>query len=490
MAPEPARRRSALIFALDVTGGPDVVYRVAVYLQSLVGQLAQFPGLSERARIDLLLIDGSGAAQVSPDDLLAQARGAAQSASSAHSGASLGALIAHLKMLPFEGGGFHVLLLLTRPLAAGWSHQVEELRALVGSVTGLCCGPDAPPDIAIAISKDPGGTRVVNPLDAIKAQFDSIAAWLAASFGDSSAPVPAPSAAPPQPASAAQWRVVEPADKSDPSEHLRSEAITGAPGWGIVAASRRGKLHAHEGTYRDDEFAAGAHKGWNLIAVAAGAGSCRLSRVGARVATVAAVAGLRAGIDRFWHGTPADAPDTPDDAMRAVMRAGFEAAHAAVYTEAGRRAIHVRDLSSTLLVLAHGPHAPGATPWLAGGQIGDGLFLAVLGDAPPEVLGSADKGFYSGETIFLPSLPIAEWEQHIWAMPAPPDVTLLLAMTDGVADDLVPIGRNAPTLVSAVAQVVAGPAPARDLLETIGYDKRDSADDRTLAVIYRTKGRS
>ncbi len=483
---DPSRRRSALLFALDVTGGRDVVYRVAVYLQDLVTKLKVAPGLENRARINLLIFDEQAAMVVTQERLLELASAAAQTP---EKGARFQPLYDQIKQLPYEGGGFHTFIMLTRNPAEGWANDVAPLQNLVASVTGLCCGPACAPDVAIVLSKEPGGTRVVNPLDTIRKQFDSIATWLISNFADKPPEQPAPPEtapaeehAPPPMPTGAKWRVVEPQDRSDAVEHLVAEHLAGADGWQMIGASRRGKLHAHEGTYREDAFALGAHRGWQLIAVADGAGSCRLSRVGARIATQAAIAGMQAGLDRRWNGA---VDDIGEHMLRQVICAGIEEAHAAVYTEAGKRDIPVKDLSSTLLLLAFGP-TPSPQPFFAVGQIGDGMVLAVgEHDSDLQVLGAANKGYYAGETLFLPGVAASEWEAHAFAQPADPLPRMVLVMTDGVADDLMPLQRQAPILVKGVRDVIAKPQPERELLDILGYEKRDSADDRTLAVLYR-----
>jgi len=54
----------------------------------------------------------------------------------------------------------------------------------------------------------------------------------------------------------------------------------------IVISSKRGRSHAHEGTFRDDDFAVKSlADGWSIIAVADGAGSARLARAGSQFAT-------------------------------------------------------------------------------------------------------------------------------------------------------------------------------------------------------------
>lgn len=512
---EPQRTRSALQFVLDVTGGRDVVYRVVVYLQDLVQQLEHAAGLRNRARIDLILLGTQSAQLVLPERLLSMAAQAASHTDA--TGASLHPLLNQLKQLPFEGGGFHTFLLLTRDLASGWEGDVPTLQQMVGSVTGLCCGPACPPETAIKLSKEPGGTRIVNPLATIRSQFDSIADWLIANFADKppfpmadpavdiySAPTvryadlgrqtrprdaAPPSEVPPDPPPTpvivgAKWRVLEPTDRTDATEHLRAARLNGSSGWHMVGASRRGKLHAHEGTYRDDEFAFGTQHGWNLIAVADGAGSCRLSRVGARVTTDAAVTAMAAALTQFGQG---ETPDPLGD-LRAAIRAGFAAAHARVYEEAQRRGIPVRDLSATLLLLAHGPVArntPAAPAYMATGQIGDGMILMVDADQAMHLVGEANKGFYSGETVFLPSTTPADWESHVTVQQLTTPPRMVLVMTDGVADDLVPYQRQAPTLIKGVEGIFGARQPDQALLDVIAYEKRDSADDRTLVVLYQ-----
>jgi hypothetical protein len=519
--PEAPRSRSALQFVVDVTGGYDVVYRVVVYLQDLVRQLEDAAGLRSRARIDLILLSTQQAQLVLPERLLSMAT---QSASqSSPSGASLRPLVEQLKQLPYEGGGFHTFLLLTRNLAHGWESDVPTLQQMVGSVTGLCCGAACAPETAVKLSKEPGGTRIVNPLDTIRIQFDSIANWLIENFadkrditlGDPSIDIHnAPTVRyadlgrptrprdrqfvtdrqsgtdrqpdPPPPVPGAKWRVLEPADRSDATEHLRAAHITGATGWKMIGASRRGKLHAHEGTYRDDEFAFGMRDDWNLIAVADGAGSHKLSRVGARVSTEAAITAMRASLANFGQG---ETPDYVAD-LRGAIRAGFKAAHQRVNEEAQQRGIPVRDLSATLLLAAHGPvlrYTSSIPTFLATGQIGDGMILMVGQDHSLHLIGEANKGYYSGETIFLPGTTPNDWENHTLVQQIEQPL-MILVMTDGVADDLVPYQRQAPTLVKAIENVFGERQPDLALLETIGYEKRDSADDRTLVVLYRFTG--
>ncbi|PTT34778.1 protein phosphatase 2C domain-containing protein [Chryseobacterium sp. HMWF028] len=54
----------------------------------------------------------------------------------------------------------------------------------------------------------------------------------------------------------------------------------------IVVASKRGRSHAHEGKFREDDFAVNAlPEDWNIVSVSDGAGSAIAAREGSRVAT-------------------------------------------------------------------------------------------------------------------------------------------------------------------------------------------------------------
>ncbi|WP_248875329.1 PP2C family serine/threonine-protein phosphatase [Epilithonimonas zeae] len=54
----------------------------------------------------------------------------------------------------------------------------------------------------------------------------------------------------------------------------------------IVVASKRGRSHAHEGTFRDDDFVVKSlPDDWNVVAVADGAGSAKFARAGSKFVT-------------------------------------------------------------------------------------------------------------------------------------------------------------------------------------------------------------
>ncbi len=111
----------------------------------------------------------------------------------------------------------------------------------------------------------------------------------------------------------------------------------------LLGASRRGKSHAHAGTptARTRSRWPGANKArshggaWRF---ADGAGSCRLSRVGARIATQTAIAHVTGAL-------------TDDSDLRATIDGAARAALQEMKKEASQRPCDLSDLSCTLLIM-------------------------------------------------------------------------------------------------------------------------------------------
>ncbi len=126
----------------------------------------------------------------------------------------------------------------------------------------------------------------------------------------------------PSPSPTAQWKVVEPAASSDPVAHQECRFARRSESWSLIGASIRGKLHAHHGVWRDDAFAWGTTQDWTCIAVADGAGSASLSRVGARVACDEGVRALTEALGDFRLG-PESTPSQEDlQRLRGVGQRG------------------------------------------------------------------------------------------------------------------------------------------------------------------------
>lgn len=284
------------------------------------------------------------------------------------------------------------------------------------------------------------------------------------------------------PPAMAIWLEKEPEDRSDPAPHTLTGSLYHSSGWRTIAASSRGKMHAHEGTYREDAFALGALADWQFVAVADGAGSCRLSRIGSQLACDVAVETIKAVIEDKARELAAE------DLAKCALNEAVRQAVRSVSDEAERRQVRSKDLSSTLLLLMHHPlekcHVVGVL------EVGDGIIaLEVEGKEGKrlEVYDAEDHGEYSGETVFLPSRSAGQWAERVQVRTYAEPVHLVAIMTDGVADDFFPYQKNLGMLLKAVNdRVIAAEESAQEvaLLELLRYEKRGSFDDRTLAILY------
>jgi len=300
-----------------------------------------------------------------------------------------------------------------------------------------------------------------------------------------------PAASPPQ------WLVREPEDVADPTPH-EAEQFLSWDGWGLIAASVRGKLHAHQALWRDDAFAC-AHQGpWTVIAVADGAGSVPLSRVGSHLACGAALASLEDKLPGIPLPEPLPEPLPPSDVegVKGALVAAARRAKQAITTEADRRGRPTRDFHTTLLLVVH---RAGNNRDLVGVlQVGDGAVGLYTARGTCSILGVADHGNFASETRFLTMPGIEDEFDSRVRFALVEDMTALAVMTDGVADDFFPEAQRLGELFTGNEWRVEGGEkipppitlhpPPSTLLDWLRYEKKGSSDDRTLALLFRMQG--
>ena len=151
------------------------------------------------------------------------------------------------------------------------------------------------------------------------------------------------------PPAQAEWMVREPAERSDPVSHEECLFTHRDGPWRLLAASVRGKYHAHAALWCDDAYAWGSAGPWTVLAVADGAGSAPLSRIAAAVACAEGVRALKE--------KTADLPPEPEAAerLRAALAVAVLRAGEAVRSEAERRGRPEREFHTTCLLVIHGP---------------------------------------------------------------------------------------------------------------------------------------
>lgn len=236
----------------------------------------------------------------------------------------------------------------------------------------------------------------------------------------------------------------------------------------IFAARVRGKKHKHEGTNCDDWYEFDTLGDWVIGVVSDGAGSKKLSRIGAKISSEAACAYIKEQLGSWSSKSTSASLSMPYDSaefnnvcskLAEIMREAFSAAFSAVegacivrsedekYTEEIGRPCEIKDFSATLLASVMIPLENGES-FVISVTVGDGNIAAVNAEGDfsyaLKLLGGADKGGFSGETEFLDKTKTNE-KLYADTKIMRGKITSLMMMTDGVADDYYP---NSPNLLA------------------------------------------
>ena len=271
----------------------------------------------------------------------------------------------------------------------------------------------------------------------------------------------------------------------------------------LVAASKRGRSHAHKGTCRDDDFWIEAVDGWSIAVLADGAGSALYSRKGAQLAVNAAGTFIAEYI-REKATTVSDENKDLTDAMILTLKSqvqemvghaaltAFKALTEVVGTTVAEKPLLLSDLNTTLLI-AVSRRLKDKT-LIGTYTIGDGAVAILSGEQRVEMGGKPDSGEFAGGTRFLGSKFVTDelWERtKIFHLP---DVRQILLMTDGVSDpkfksDNALLDRTAwDELLVEISKATGFPNQVQDLnerlLDWLDFFVQGEHDDRTIAMIW------
>ncbi len=267
----------------------------------------------------------------------------------------------------------------------------------------------------------------------------------------------------------------------------------------LLAASVRGRSHAHRGDCRDDDMAfVDEVDGWSVLAVADGAGSAALSRYGARVAARTAANTAADQLCTLSGQAVLDALDTSDEnairqALEPILGHAARCAAEAVGAAAAADGVDVAALATTLILAVYRPTPAGA--FVAAIWVGDGAAAALSVGTQLLPLGAADSGEFAGQTRFLDAQLLADPAQAMARIRfgVVPQMTALLLMTDGVSDPCFESDRALGEreawergLWDRLAPVLndGPPDEARQrLARWLPFPARGHNDDRTLAVL-------
>jgi hypothetical protein len=293
-------------------------------------------------------------------------------------------------------------------------------------------------------------------------------------------------------------------------KHTASKELV-TPAARILAASQRGRSHAHEGTFRDDDFMVRYDKttGWHLLAAADGAGSAKFSRQGSLIACEKAIhhmehwlaketVPLGSAVQKFLQTTDRDKRHLQSPAYAWLGGAAIEALKA-IKAEAEQRdpPASLRDFHTTLLLAAAKPTPEG---WLLlTFSIGDGGIAAISGQGEPISLCTPDSGDFSGQTVFLTVPGVLRSGEdvlkriHVQILP---DFSALFLMTDGITDPKFPTEaslEDKPTWESFLHELnekvqITKPGDGAEtrLLSWLSFRSPGNHDDRTIVILLPT----
>ncbi len=274
-----------------------------------------------------------------------------------------------------------------------------------------------------------------------------------------------------------------------------------------VAASKRGRSHARDGSFRDDDFGFAVSGGWHIAAVADGAGSARFSRRGSKVAVDCVLHCLPPLLDdhlapnlgklvaAHQQGNGGATTQIRRQLYQSLATAAFQAA-VAIEDEAAAQDEKPAAFSSTLIICVARLLPEG---WfLAGFSVGDGgAAVFDMEDGTLTVLTAPDSGEYAGQTRFLQRSEFAggfdEVSRRIF-FDIRTRFTALALMTDGISDPKFPTETvfADPTrwrafwtedLTKAVDFSRDNPDLEQQFLDWLDFWSPGNHDDRTLAVL-------
>ncbi|OQW94392.1 MAG: hypothetical protein BWK79_06110 [Beggiatoa sp. IS2] len=272
----------------------------------------------------------------------------------------------------------------------------------------------------------------------------------------------------------------------------------------IIVASQRGRSHAQEGKFREDDFAVYYHEDlkWSVVVVADGAGSAKYSRQGSFLAcneiidlfkmlTKEQISSLEEAVINYQKLNS----DTTKQELHNLLHQDFlaKAAHNAyrkLAQEANKNETDVKDYATTIVFSILKKFDFG---WfIASYGVGDSPMGIYTQNKDPIIMHYPEEGEYSGQTYFLTMPKI--FEQSRIAFKIIEDFTAIILMTDGIYDPKFQTRANLDKtqmwanlwqeLTEQLNFSLENEALSEKLLEWLDFWSVGNHDDRTIALIF------
>lgn len=277
-------------------------------------------------------------------------------------------------------------------------------------------------------------------------------------------------------------------------------SLTTAAGFTVTAASKRGRSHAHVGSFRDDDYAVASDGLWLIAVVADGAGSAKYSRKGAKLACEVSARSL---LDMLSDN--ADSIDLAlntlgttfctanlKDLIAPIIQTSIQIALNEIKAEHAtlKDGSEFREFSTTALISIS--RKVEGSILVVTYSVGDGAIGLYQKETCVEVMVCGDSGEYAGQTRFLDDNAVTQEEVYRRTKVAiVPSMSSLMLMSDGVSDpffetdnQLLEVSRwDALWATLEQAESTAGKGSDLRLLTWLDFWSKGNHDDRTIIII-------
>ena len=306
------------------------------------------------------------------------------------------------------------------------------------------------------------------------------------------------------------WKNIEPNETLPyPKTHEKSNSLITEDSLRLLFASKRGRSHAHNGTFRDDDgCVVSTPSGWSILCVADGAGSCSLSREGSRIATKTAtdilIELLSSSRGEELVNTILNNINEPSlelqkkiqKKVELIMNSSAYQALKDIYKKSEEINQPVKEFSTTLLLTAHKRLEQGHL--IISFWIGDGVIAIYNKNRTIKILGEPDSGEFAGQTRFL-SHDIFQNQEELSqriSINFIEDFTAIILATDGISDPFFQTDEDLnklekwDELYKELSEIVGQEdidIAEKKLLEWLDFWSIGNHDDRTVALLLPNK---
>lgn len=310
------------------------------------------------------------------------------------------------------------------------------------------------------------------------------------------------------------WKSIE-SNKEDP--FWKEDNVTVFAPLGdrhILVSSKRGRSHANVGSFREDDFSfAALENGWNIVVVADGAGSAKVSRKGSAMACNGVVDYFKAPeateglahfdtvLQQYNNGADEETGKSLNQFVYNTLGKAAFTVHKELEAFAKNEGLTLKDLSATLIFTLWKKYDIGYV-FLSFG-VGD-CPIAVLNKEQTEVtlMNWIDVGEFGGGTRFITMPEIFSSDKFAtrFGFKLMPDFSYLVMMSDGIYDPKFVVEAALPKIENWQAFLAdLGGKNGEGITVVLDKDNKEieqqlsrwmdfwspgNHDDRTLAIVF------